>query len=116
MSKEPQISLYFLYCLCFQQFVFLFAGSYYTFLMEIRIAGGYFCREIERVERYESTLEALVMCYVHFGVDVIAPPNRKYSAWIGGSILSSLSTFEEMWMTVAEYEEYGPAIVHRKCT
>lgn len=26
-------------------------------------------------------------------IKVIAPPERKYSAWIGGSILSSLSTF-----------------------
>merc|ERR1712136_618323 len=26
-------------------------------------------------------------------VKIIAPPERKYSVWIGGSILSSLSTF-----------------------
>jgi len=26
-------------------------------------------------------------------IKVIAPPERKYSVWIGGSILSSLSTF-----------------------
>ena len=26
----------------------------------------------------------------------IAPPERKYSAWIGGSILASLSTFQNM--------------------
>merc|ERR1712130_730275 len=29
-------------------------------------------------------------------VNVIAPPERKYSSWIGGSILTSLSTFEDM--------------------
>ena len=46
---------------------------------------------------------------------IIAPPERKYSVWIGGSILSSLSTFEEMWITKAEYDEFGPAIVHTKC-
>merc|ERR1711990_1145972 len=28
---------------------------------------------------------------------IIAPPERKYSVWIGGSILASLSTFQEMW-------------------
>jgi len=49
-------------------------------------------------------------------VKIIAPPERKYSVWIGGSILASLSTFEEMWITKAEYDESGPAIVHRKCT
>merc|ERR1719389_1618369 len=49
-------------------------------------------------------------------VKIVAPPERKYSVWIGGSILASLSTFEEMWVTKSEYDESGPAIVHRKCT
>jgi actin beta/gamma 1 len=49
-------------------------------------------------------------------VKIIAPPERKYSVWIGGSILSSLSTFEEMWISKNEYDEAGPSIVHRKCT
>ncbi|KAL7715820.1 actin [Entamoeba marina] len=48
-------------------------------------------------------------------VKVIAPPERKYSVWIGGSILASLSTFQNMWITKEEYDEAGPAIVHRKC-
>lgn len=30
-------------------------------------------------------------------IKVIAPPERQYSVWIGGSILSSLSTFQQMW-------------------
>jgi len=49
-------------------------------------------------------------------IKIIAPPERKYSVWIGGSILSSLSTFEEMWINKSEYDEAGPSIVHRKCT
>jgi len=49
-------------------------------------------------------------------IKIIAPPERKYSVWIGGSILASLSTFEEMWVTKQEYDESGPTIVHRKCT
>ncbi|KRX08339.1 hypothetical protein PPERSA_03333 [Pseudocohnilembus persalinus] len=48
-------------------------------------------------------------------IKVVAPPERKYSVWIGGSILSSLSTFQTMWITKQEYEESGPQIVHRKC-
>ncbi|XP_009607363.1 actin-100-like isoform X2 [Nicotiana tomentosiformis] len=48
-------------------------------------------------------------------IEVVAPPERKYSAWIGGSILASLSTFKKMWITKAEYDEIGPSIVHRKC-
>ncbi|XDV53105.1 hypothetical protein PO909_021689 [Leuciscus waleckii] len=46
---------------------------------------------------------------------MIAPPERKYSVWIGGSILASLSTFQQMWISKDEYEEAGPSIVHRKC-
>eukprot|EP01024_Parvocaulis_polyphysoides_P045469 TRINITY_DN42603_c0_g1_i3.p1 TRINITY_DN42603_c0_g1~~TRINITY_DN42603_c0_g1_i3.p1 ORF type:complete len:386 (+),score=54.21 TRINITY_DN42603_c0_g1_i3:28-1158(+) len=48
-------------------------------------------------------------------VKVVAPPERKFSVWIGGSILSSLSTFQQMWIAKQEYEEAGPTIVHRKC-
>jgi actin beta/gamma 1 len=48
-------------------------------------------------------------------IKIIAPPERKYSVWIGGSILASLSTFQSMWITKEEYNESGPAIVHRKC-
>jgi len=49
-------------------------------------------------------------------IKIVAPPERKYSVWIGGSILASLSTFEDMWVTKEEYDESGPSIVHRKCT
>ena len=46
---------------------------------------------------------------------VIAPPERKYSVWIGGSILASLSSFASSWITKEQYEDAGPSIVHRKC-
>jgi len=48
-------------------------------------------------------------------IKVIAPPERKFSVWIGGSILAYLSTFQSMWVTRQEYDESGPTIVHRKC-
>ena len=48
-------------------------------------------------------------------VRVYAPPECKYSVWIGGSILASLSTFQQSWISKQEYDESGPAIVHRKC-
>ena len=48
-------------------------------------------------------------------IKIIAPPERKYSVWIGGSILASLSTFQEMWISKQEYDEAGPGIIHRKC-
>jgi actin len=48
-------------------------------------------------------------------VKIVAPPERKLSTWIGGSILASLSTFQELWISKEEYDESGPSIVHRKC-
>ena len=48
-------------------------------------------------------------------IRIIAPPERKYSAYIGGNILSSLSTFQCMCVSKEEYDESGASIVHRKC-
>eukprot|EP01040_Poterioochromonas_malhamensis_P012912 gene12912-14147_t len=47
--------------------------------------------------------------------NLVVPEERKYSVWLGGSILSSLSTFQEQWITKGEYDEHGPDIVHRRC-
>ncbi|GJN28149.1 hypothetical protein PR202_gb16238 [Eleusine coracana subsp. coracana] len=52
---------------------------------------------------------------VSMKIRVVAPPERKYSVWIGGSILSSLSTFKDMWISKDEYGEYGSKIVNTKC-
>jgi len=64
-------------------------------------------------ERLKKELSALAPASAK--VKIVAPPERKYSVWIGGSILSSLSTFQDMWVTKDEYDESGPGIVHRKC-
>lgn len=40
---------------------------------------------------------------------------RKYAAWIGGSIVASLGTFHQMWISKKEYEEHGPGIVEKRC-
>ncbi|KAF5738182.1 Actin 7 isoform 1 [Tripterygium wilfordii] len=50
-------------------------------------------------------------------IKVVAPSERKYSVWIGGSVLASImnDSRQQMWISKAEYDEYGPAIVHRKC-
>ena len=64
-------------------------------------------------ERMTKELTALAPSTMK--IKVVAPPERKYSVWIGGSILASLSTFQQMWISKAEYDESGPSIVHRKC-
>ncbi|KAK8899026.1 hypothetical protein M9Y10_001323 [Tritrichomonas musculus] len=48
-------------------------------------------------------------------VRVLAPPERKYAVWIGGSILASLDSFPQMVITHDEYNDTGPGIVHKKC-
>jgi actin-related protein len=48
-------------------------------------------------------------------INIIAPPHGTYSAWIGGSVLASLTFFQQSWINRQEYDEYGPSIVHRKC-
>lgn len=51
-------------------------------------------------------------------VKVLASGNaieRRFSVWIGGSILASLGSFQQMWFSKAEYEEHGPSYVQRKC-
>lgn len=47
--------------------------------------------------------------------NVVAPRQRKFGAWIGGSCLASLPTFAGMVISRDEYNESGPSIVHRKC-
>lgn len=63
-------------------------------------------------ERLDKEITALAPASMN--VKIIAPPERKYSAWIGASMLASEPSFEPMWITMAEYEDAGPSIVHRK--
>jgi len=51
-------------------------------------------------------------------VKVLASGNaieRRFSVWIGGSILASLGSFQQMWFSKAEYEEHGASYIQRKC-
>ena len=44
-------------------------------------------------------------------IKVVAPPERKYSTWIGGSILAGLEGFRECCISKKEYDEVGPSVV-----
>jgi centractin len=67
-------------------------------------------------------------------IKIFAPPERKYSTWIGGSILAGLSTFRkvcvlydmassmthlsnetQMWVSIDDWHE-NPDIIHTKFT
>lgn len=64
-------------------------------------------------ERLNKEITGLVPSGVQ--IKIIAPVERKFSIWIGGSVLSTLATFQSNWITREEYNETGSGIVHRKC-
>lgn len=47
-------------------------------------------------------------------IKIQAPPERKISTWLGGSILASLGTFKSLWITREEYIEEGEKSMERK--
>merc|ERR1719278_2494342 len=65
----------------------------------------------DRMQKEITTLAPSTM-----KIKTIAPPERKFSVWIGGSILASVSTFQQMWISKQEYDESGPSIVHRSAS
>ncbi|XP_062129220.1 actin-like protein 53D [Drosophila sulfurigaster albostrigata] len=48
-------------------------------------------------------------------IKITANPERCFAVWSGGSVLASLSSFQNMWIDASEYDEVGPSIIHRKC-
>ena len=62
-------------------------------------------------ERLTKDISAIAPASVR--VRVVAPPERKYMTWIGGSIIASLSTFQKTWFTKEQYDECGPMDIHR---
>ena len=59
-------------------------------------------------ERLRSEVKNL--CPFSQVVNVVAPIDRKYSTWIGGRLVASLSTFQSTWITKDQYDECGPNI------
>ncbi len=64
-------------------------------------------------ERLQKELLALAPSTMR--INVFDPPERKFSSWMGGSILASLTGFHPMFITKSEYQEGGPHFIHRKC-
>ena len=65
-------------------------------------------------DRMHKEIMALAPPNMNIRIRHAAPSNREYSAWIGGSVLASLNTFKQCWISKQEYDETGPSIVHRK--
>merc|ERR1712136_215187 len=66
----------------------------------------------------ESLPHSAILGLFHI-VESRAPTEcRSEYVWARGPIchlISTLSTFQQMWITKQEYDECGPSIVHRKC-
>lgn len=59
--------------------------------------------------------ELVALSHPGMKVKVMAPADRKFSVWMGGSILASLNSFQQQYITRDEYLEMGPKVVHVKC-
>ena len=64
------------------------------------------------------TKEMTSMLPLSFKVKPVSqlPVERQYASWIGGSILGICGSFQQLWLSRAEYEEYGPSLVRKKFT
>ena len=65
-------------------------------------------------ERFTKEIKALAPESMKEEIKVIGNPERKFAAWIGGSIMSSISTFESTCITKTEYEESGAIIISNR--
>jgi actin len=65
-------------------------------------------------DRFAQEIKSMVPTSMKEEVYISESPERQYSSWQGGSILSSVSTFESNWITRKEYYEFGPDKVQEK--
>lgn len=61
--------------------------------------------------------ELLTVVPAAFKPRIVTPGSieRMFAPWIGGSILSSLGTFQQMWISREEFYDEGAGVVERKC-
>jgi len=80
----------------------------------IQLAGGTtMTRGFEA--RFNNSVSGLLPSTLQSLIHINAPHDRNFSVWIGGSILASLSTFQQMYITRKEYDEVGSSVVSKKC-
>lgn len=79
------------------------------------VTGGNTCLNgfIERLNRDLSIKTPSTMRFKLIAAN--GPQERRYGSWIGGSILASLGSFQQMWVSKQEYDEGGRSQVDRKC-
>lgn len=76
------------------------------------VGGGTFIPGFLDRLSYELTIKAPSQ-----KIKIHSPGNsieRRHSSWLGGSILASLGTFHQMWISKQEYQEHGASIIHAR--
>jgi actin beta/gamma 1 len=63
-------------------------------------------------DRLESEIASLAPATMK--INKFTRSKFEYPAWIGGSVVASLSAFQQMCIGKKEYHEYGQSLVHRK--
>jgi hypothetical protein len=63
--------------------------------------GGSFLNNFNELLRKKCNNEIIPISY----------PERFYLNWIGGSILTQLSSFEKQWVSISDYLENGPMVM-----
>lgn len=48
-------------------------------------------------------------------IQIKADPERKFSTWLGGAVLASMPSYQQMWISKDAYEEHGFAAILDKC-
>ena len=83
----------------------------------MRVCGGSkFDIELDNKSKIEPNVHPKDIFPLHLdGISVSGMEDRIISTWLGGTVLTSLSTFKDMWVTKADYDEIGPDVVNRKC-
>ncbi len=71
------------------------------------VLGGGNCSIVNLSERLKKELTGKINSTLRGGLRINAQPERKYSAWIGASVMCSISSFQQMWTSKSEYEETG---------
>mmetsp|Transcript_93910 Transcript_93910/g.151556 ORF Transcript_93910/g.151556 Transcript_93910/m.151556 type:complete len:447 (-) Transcript_93910:61-1401(-) len=66
----------------------------------------------ERLERDLGESVSLMKVKI---ISPMATTERRFSVWIGGSILASLGSFQQMWISKKQYSEEGAKIAHHQC-
>ena len=84
----------------------MFPGQFLSRLLKVK--SKFTTKGIKK--RLESELVKLVPATKE--IKIAAQPERKFSVWIGGSILASLPSFQKMWITREQYDEYGASVIN----